>query len=360
MNSLLIPEDYHRSFFKYIKDKVTSVTNFTIRKSEDSVVIVPYISEFKVPFKETFIDVSISKPFNKPIYNGNNVDYFIEIIVKSDSMETLKDFMNSFTNPNESYGEIIIYHSNHNGYWNKSANVYGQKLENIYLSENVKTEILNHIDSFLNNRDRYLKFGRSYKLCFLFTGVPGAGKSSLIKSLSMKYSRPIYILNLSKKLDDEHLNSLMSEIQKNSILVLEDIDSFFVDRESKDINVSFSAILNAFDGICSPSNGVIIIMTANNPERLDTALIRPGRVDRIIKFDYPRKKEIKSAFNSIIGEIGFEEWYKSIAGSKISMAGIVDYLFRHPDDYLEKVSEINDHTSLLHEITERNKEHIYK
>jgi hypothetical protein len=42
------------------------------------------------------------------------------------------------------------------------------------------------------------------------------------------------------------------------------------------------------------------------------------------------------------------------------MAGIVDYLFRHPDDYLEKVSELNDHTSLLHEITERNKEHIYK
>jgi SpoVK/Ycf46/Vps4 family AAA+-type ATPase len=103
-------------------------------------------------------------------------------------------------------------------------------------------------------------------------------------------------------------------------------------------------------------------MTANNPEYLDSALIRPGRVDKIIKFDYPRKNEINHAFNAIIGDAqeSFNSFYKTINGSNISMAGIVDYLFRHPQDYLDAVSELNEHTKLLHEITEKNSQHLYK
>ena len=117
-----------------------------------------------------------------------------------------------------------------------------------------------------------------------------------------------------------------------------------------------------FDGLYSPGNGSILFMTANNPERLDPALIRPGRVDKIIKFDYPRKKEINDAFNAIIGDSqdNFNNFYKTINGSNISMAGIVDYLFRHPRDYLDAVSELNEHTKLLHEITEKNSQHLYK
>jgi hypothetical protein len=76
-------------------------------------------------------------------------------------------------------------------------------------------------------------------------------------------------------------------------------------------------------------------------------LIRPGRVDKIIKFDYPRKKEINDAFNAIIGDSqdNFNNFYKTINGSNISMAGLVDYLFRHPRDYLDAVSELNEHTT---------------
>jgi SpoVK/Ycf46/Vps4 family AAA+-type ATPase len=126
------------------------------------------------------------------------------------------------------------------------------------------------------------------------------------------------------------------------------------------INVSFSAILNTFDGLFSPSNGLIIFITANNPENLDKALIRPGRVDKIIKFDYPRKKEICQAFHSIIGhsQEQFEIFYKKLHNN-LSMSSIVDYFFTHPVDYNESIQKLNNYTKLLSELSEKNK-HFYK
>ena len=79
----------------------------------------------------------------------------------------------------------------------------------------------------------------------------------------------------------------------------EDIDAAFVSREindqssdSRDIEkrrmnesayqglnrLTFSGLLNAIDGVTS-TEGRIVFMTTNYRDRLDSALIRPGRVD---------------------------------------------------------------------------------
>ena len=78
----------------------------------------------------------------------------------------------------------------------------------------------------------------------------------------------------------------MSYFPKNSILLLEDIDSLFVERKANDSNkslVSFSGILNVLDGMGRKS-GLITFMTTNYKENLDKALIRPSRVDFQMNF----------------------------------------------------------------------------
>ena len=367
MNTILIDQCYERSFFSYISEHhepvYKTVNSFCVRRADEKNLFFPYDSKFFIEYQNNIVEIEIKREHLTPKFDGNGLTYLLAITIKHDNLDVLKKLCTEIIEKhNESNGTIQVYHSQHHGYWNKSKKVYGQTLENIFIPQDTKKDIINHIDSFLQNQERYIKFGRTYKLCFLFTGVPGSGKSSTIKAISMKYNRPIYVLNLSKKLDDENLTNLVSEIKPGCIIVLEDIDSFFMDREAKDVNVSFSAILNLFDGLYSPGNGSILFMTANNPERLDTALIRPGRVDKIIKFEYPRKKEINDAFNAIIGHTqdNFNNFYKIINGNCVSMAGIVDYLFRHPEDYLECISELNEHTKLLHEITEKNSQHLYK
>ena len=44
--------------------------------------------------------------------------------------------------------------------------------------------------------------------------------------------------------------------------------------------MTFSGLLNAIDGVGGVSRGVIIVMTTNHVNRIDSALCRPGRIDR--------------------------------------------------------------------------------
>lgn len=55
--------------------------------------------------------------------------------------------------------------------------------------------------------------------------------------------------------------------------------------------LTFSGFLNAIDGVRS-QEGRIIIMTTNYKEKLDPALLRPGRVDEMYEINYASKYQI--------------------------------------------------------------------
>ena len=89
-------------------------------------------------------------------------------------------------------------------------------------------------------------------------------------------------------MDDSRFLHLLSKAPNDTMIVLEDIDCAFRDR-SKELTsdpryvgisggVTNSGLLNAIDGVTN-SDGRILIMTTNYLDRLDSALIRPGRVD---------------------------------------------------------------------------------
>jgi len=289
--------------------------------------------------------------------------YFKRLRVYHNDIEFLKKFVShawktSNTLTSKEINSIKLYTSHVKGYFDFRGFVSSQPFDSIYLPVELKTTIVKHIDTFIANKDRYVKFGRMYKTAFLLTGVPGSGKSSLVKAIAHKYMRPVYVITLTKEMTDDSLNQVSQEIIKNSILLIEDIDAFFIDRSPNGINVSFSALLNLIDGPMSASNGLITFLTANNPDRLDPALIRPGRVDQIFKFDYPRKSEIFAAFKDLTGcddAVKFQSFYDIMKGSRISMSAFVDFLFRHPTDYMENAEELLNQTRILEDITSSEK-----
>lgn len=59
--------------------------------------------------------------------------------------------------------------------------------------------------------------------------------------------------------------------------------------------ISLSGLLNAIDGVAT-HEGRILIMTTNHPEKLDAALIRPGRVDMKIKFRLAMHEQVRELF----------------------------------------------------------------
>lgn len=358
------------------KNQDQSLNNFLehflikIKKENNKIVsnIYPGYEKYKWIFEGDEFIIEY-KEEGDPVHNiiSSDAIYFKRLYVYHNDLEKIQKFLLHAYKEKDNIksDKITIYSSRSNKYstWEKHESISVQTLDNIYIDKTIKENLITHIDNFLELKEKYLKYGRNHKLNLLLTGVPGSGKTCLCKALAKKYNYPVYIFNFSKSLTDESFIELINDIKENSIVLFEDIDSYFKDRASLDINISFSCLINILDGFISKSGiGIITILTANNPDRLDPALIRPGRIDKIIKFDYPKKDEIKEAFMSLIPskkDIDFEEFYDKIKNVKCNMSGFVDYLFRNPDSYLENIEELIKQNKLMNDIINDNSYKLY-
>jgi chaperone BCS1 len=194
----------------------------------------------------------------------------------------------------------------------------------------------------LNNEGWYKKKGIPYNIGFLFHGTPGCGKTSCIKAISNFTNRHVVEINLSKIKKCKDFIKIFNHNCMNEdyvphdkkIIVLEDIDcmidivksrinkedeneeenKFKIDEkdndmvkmmkiqekgkiiefehfekmekkkeEKEDDKLTLSCILNTIDGVLE-NYGRILIITTNHVEKLDSALIRPGRIDMKVNF----------------------------------------------------------------------------
>jgi hypothetical protein len=90
--------------------------------------------------------------------------------------------------------------------------------------------------------------------------------------------------------------------------------------------LDLGTILNLMDGILE-TPGRIIVMTSNHPEKLDPALIRPGRIDLIVKFDYCNTDEISEIYTGITGDELPLRILNAIPTNKYSPARITQAIF---------------------------------
>lgn len=166
--------------------------------------------------------------------------------------------------------------------WSLIARVQKRPLNSVILAAGQVEEIVADIRQFRANEKWYAERGVPWRRGYLLYGPPGTGKSSLVRALAGEFSLDLALLNIaSDQLDDIKLTTLMADAPHHSILLLEDVDAAFANRNNDQDGkgITFSGLLNAIDGVMS-QEGHILFMTTNHPERLDQALIRPGRIDR--------------------------------------------------------------------------------
>ncbi|KAG9225062.1 hypothetical protein CCMSSC00406_0008774 [Pleurotus cornucopiae] len=191
-------------------------------------------------------------------------------------------------------------------------------LDSIVLPKGVLDSIITDARDFISSEDWYTQAGIPYRRGYLFYGPPGTGKTSTVYALAGVLGLELYTLSLSSNgLNDASLQSAADRIPKRGILLIEDIDCAFPSREDEDellanptavtlpprpgvppprTSVTMSGLLNVLDGVNSDS-GKIFMATTNYVDRLDSALIRPGRIDMKIEYKLANKEQAVALFN---------------------------------------------------------------
>ncbi|KAH8161438.1 hypothetical protein CIB48_g6805 [Xylaria polymorpha] len=230
--------------------------------------------------------------------------------------------------------------------WQRCMSRASRPFSTVILSEKTKKELVDDVSDYLNpvTQRWYANRGIPYRRGYLLHGPPGTGKSSLSLALAGFFKMRIYIVSLSSvNATEEVLGNLFAELPRRCVVLLEDIDTAGlthtreenvkpnnpppennddmepgqVTRGNGDTNsnpntsfrLSLSGLLNILDGVAS-QEGRILIMTTNHVEKLDKALIRPGRVDMIVEFgladDYMTTNIFKNIFAYLEGDDGPE------------------------------------------------------
>jgi len=178
-------------------------------------------------------------------------------------------------------------------------------LASVVLDAGVGEAVVKDVREFMTSESWYRERGIPYRRGYLLHGPPGCGKTSFIAALAGELEYSICVLNLSDRtMGDDRLAHRLADAPENSIILLEDIDAAFVSRElSAEAEtayqganrLTFSGLLNAIDGVTS-TEGRIVFMTTNYFERLDPALIRPGRVDYIEQIGHCSHHQLLNMF----------------------------------------------------------------
>jgi hypothetical protein len=162
------------------------------------------------------------------------------------------------------------------------------EVENVYLPDDLHRDILAQVDGFFGGKEAYKELDIPYKRGFLFTGMPGTGKTMLIRQLIRHVYRKHRVetsyLAVTRKTDADDLRMLFgcASAKKPAMLILEDIESL-----CQETTLTRSEVLDELDGIKQRS-GMLLIATANDPSRIDPALVhRPSRFDRVWTFPVP-------------------------------------------------------------------------
>ncbi|KAK8625600.1 hypothetical protein V6N13_090466 [Hibiscus sabdariffa] len=191
----------------------------------------------------------------------------------------------------------------YDGQWGSTNFDHPSTFDTLAIDPTVKKELIDDMDRFVRRRDYYKRVGKAWKRGYLLYGPPGTGKSSLIAAMANYLKFDVYDLELTSVSSNSELRKLLVSTRNRSMVVIEDIDCSIELQNRQDEmlesgeherfeqgtnnKITLSGLLNFIDGLWSSCGDErILVFTTNHKDKLDPALLRPGRMDMHVHMSY--------------------------------------------------------------------------
>ena len=171
----------------------------------------------------------------------------------------------------------------------------------------VKQELIEAVEWPLKNKVAFERLGVNPPKGVLLYGPPGTGKTLLAKAVANESGANFISIKgpevLSKWINEtpKLIMNIFKKARQASpcIIFIDEIDSITARRDSPNAAKmgmgAVETLLTEMDGL-EALNDVIVVGATNRPDIVDTALLRPGRFDRIVLVGVPDKESRKSIF----------------------------------------------------------------
>lgn len=162
-------------------------------------------------------------------------------------------------------------------------------------------ELVEDVDAW---RRGEIKFNEIGSAAAVIAGPPGTGKTALMRSLSKSTGLPLLSTSVGEWFSNSpgYLDSIIKKIDEAfataralapSIIFLDELDAVpsratLSPRGSDWWTPVITHLLTTIDGAVSGKNeNLVVVAATNHPDRLDSALVRPGRFSKIIHVEPP-------------------------------------------------------------------------
>jgi SpoVK/Ycf46/Vps4 family AAA+-type ATPase len=146
----------------------------------------------------------------------------------------------------------------------------------------------------MRNPELRQMYGRSLPGGMLLYGPPGCGKTFLARAIAGELGAGFHAIELADVLDmwmgssERNLHEAFEKARRNApcVLFLDEIDALGQKRSQLRAHAAMrgavNQLLTEMDSVKSDNDGVFVLGATNHPWDVDTALIRPGRFDRML------------------------------------------------------------------------------
>jgi DNA polymerase III delta prime subunit len=190
--------------------------------------------------------------------------------------------------------------------WMEYGRVPDRDFNTVFLKDGQAEKFIDDLTAFFEDEEHYKELGLPYHRGYMLHGPAGTGKTSLIIALASYFDKNICFMSSANLKTEKSINELFSYVPKNSILVIEDVDTSFavqsrqLNDETETERVSISAMLNSMDGLTTP-HGLVLFMTTNEIQVIDKAILRPGRIDLSEEIGYMDGSQLNRMVSSFMG-----------------------------------------------------------